>query len=108
MSLNCDVVMDCVALYKDGAVSEGTKKAVDAHIKECPDCRKYYKQYDSINTLAASRQNVDLDDTTEKFAALSASLQKRRRFFAACFSLFAAITIFSLIFSILTGRKNKN
>ncbi len=108
MSLNCDIVMDCVAIYKDGLASEGTKKAVEAHLKECSDCRKYYKQYDSINNISVKSQDVKpVDDATAKFAAISAALNARRNFFAACFAVFAAITVFSLIFTIITGRKTR-
>jgi Predicted integral membrane protein len=99
--------MDCVAIYKDGLASEATKKAVDAHLKECADCRKYYKQYDSINSLNTKSQNIDSDDNTEKFARISAALKVRRNFFSACFAIFAAITAFSIVFTILTGRKLK-
>ena len=107
MSLNCDIVMDCVAIYKDGLASDGTKKAVDTHLKECTDCRKYYKQYDSINNLTMKNHHIEADDPTEKFAAISAAMKARRNFFAACFVIFAAVTVFSVILSIIIGKKSK-
>lgn len=45
MSLSCDIVMDLVALYHDGAASKASEAAVNAHLKECKNCREFYKQY---------------------------------------------------------------
>ncbi|WMI80494.1 zf-HC2 domain-containing protein [Anaerotignum sp. MB30-C6] len=45
MSLNCDIVMDLVALYHDGEASKTSEAAVRDHLKECKHCREYYRQY---------------------------------------------------------------
>lgn len=107
MSLNCDIVMDCVSIYKDGLASEGTKKAVESHLKECPDCKKYYRQYDSIRHISSPSQSIPSDDKTEKFAALSSVLNARRKLFSACFAVFAAITVASVVFGIIVGTRSK-
>ena len=99
--------MDCVSIYKDGLATEGTKKAVDAHLKECPECKKYYRQYDSIRHPAPAAPVVPDEDKTEKFAALSSVLNARRRLFSACFAIFAAITVASVMFGIIVGTRSK-
>ena len=99
--------MDCVSIYKDGLASEGTKKAVESHLKECPDCKKYYRQYDSIRHINAPSQSTPADDKTEKFAALSSVLNARRKLFNACFAVFAAITIASVLFGLIVGKRSK-
>jgi hypothetical protein len=38
--------MDLTELYKSDVVSEETAKAVREHLKTCPDCRRYYREYD--------------------------------------------------------------
>ncbi len=45
MNLPCEIVMDLVALYQDGLANPVTKNSVAAHLRTCPDCRRYYKQY---------------------------------------------------------------
>lgn len=45
MNLPCEIVMDLVALYQDGLANPVTKDSVAAHLRTCPDCRQYYKQY---------------------------------------------------------------
>ncbi len=99
--------MDCVSIYKDGLASEGTKKAVETHLKECPDCKKYYRQYDSIKHINTSNQIVSSDDKTAKFAAISSVLDARRKLFNACFAIFAAITVASVLFGIIVGTRSK-
>ena len=107
MNLNCDIVMDCVSIYKDGLASEGTKRAVETHLKECSDCKSFYRQYDSIKDHCSSKQSASLDGKADKFAALSSVLNARRRMFKACFAIFAAITVASVIFGIIVGKRSK-
>jgi len=45
MDLSCDIVLDLVALYHDKLASENSVQAINAHLKQCPSCRKAYKQY---------------------------------------------------------------
>lgn len=38
--INCDVILDILPLYIDGAVSEDTKRLVETHLQECEMCRQ--------------------------------------------------------------------
>lgn len=40
MKYNCDLIEDLLPLYKDGICSESSKKIVEEHLTECPDCSK--------------------------------------------------------------------
>ncbi|MBR5943807.1 MAG: zf-HC2 domain-containing protein, partial [Lachnospiraceae bacterium] len=40
MKYECKVIEDLLPLYKDGICSEESKKAVEEHLNECPECRK--------------------------------------------------------------------
>lgn len=44
MKNNCGIIRDLLPLYNDGAASEESKKAIEEHLKVCPDCRKYNKR----------------------------------------------------------------
>ena len=48
MSLDCDMIRDLLALYHDGLASRSSKEVVAAHLKKCPSCRMYYRQYGSM------------------------------------------------------------
>lgn len=48
MSWKCDVVMDLAPLYCDGMASEGSRRLVRKHLRECAECRAYYRQYRPI------------------------------------------------------------
>ncbi|WP_352400218.1 zf-HC2 domain-containing protein [Anaerotignum sp.] len=52
MSLNCDIVMDLVALYHDGEASKTSQSAVKEHLRQCKRCREFYRQY-GITTPAS-------------------------------------------------------
>ncbi len=103
MSISCDVVKDLVAIYKDKCASEATAAEVDAHLKECPDCRRYYRLYDTIEysrpQQTAAEQNSDAQDS---YAALSARLRRRHRQIislavTSMTALMGTITVLSLL-----------
>lgn len=39
MKLTCDIVQDLIPLYADGICSQGSRSAVEEHLKTCPTCR---------------------------------------------------------------------
>ncbi|MBQ6262078.1 MAG: zf-HC2 domain-containing protein [Clostridia bacterium] len=45
MKLTCDMVTDLYPLYKDGLASPDTRDAIKEHLKECDDCRNFYRRY---------------------------------------------------------------
>ena len=105
MSLNCETVMDLVSLYKDGAVSDGTRQTIDEHLRDCRDCRRYYHQYDSIDRIITKKQEDASCDVEEKYASFSASLKRRRTIAAAGLAFCAAITLCSVTFALLATRR---
>ena len=42
MEFDCDLYMDLMPLVKDGAASDTTRRALEAHLRECPNCRELY------------------------------------------------------------------
>jgi predicted anti-sigma-YlaC factor YlaD len=45
--------MDLAELYKSDVVSKETAEQIRAHLKTCPDCRRYYREYDMHDTTPA-------------------------------------------------------
>ena len=42
--ISCDIILDLIELYHDGAVSDTTRKAVEEHLSECEGCKKEYEK----------------------------------------------------------------
>jgi predicted anti-sigma-YlaC factor YlaD len=105
MNLTCDVVQDLVSIYKDGAASAGTAAAVEAHLKQCGDCRRYYRQYDSINRKFNAKLADIAGDPDNDYMDISAALKTRRMIAEVFIAVCAAITVTSVVFAFLIRRK---
>lgn len=46
MNMTCKIAMDLAELYKADLVSEESAQEIKAHLKSCPDCRRYFREYD--------------------------------------------------------------
>lgn len=92
MNLNCDVVMDLVSIYKDGAASPSTEKAVEEHLSQCRDCRRYYKQFDSLERIMTRQQRIEDDGKEREYLALSETLKFRRRLVTVCVAVCVGVT----------------
>lgn len=58
--MECDVIRDLIPLYKEGLLSNASKKLVEEHIKTCESCDKFYKEVGN-EIYNNSRQNPPLD-----------------------------------------------
>ena len=78
MNITCDIAMDLMALYKDGLASDDSKKAVQAHLKNCPECRRAYSQYsaDMVRQNDAPHPLAE-DDLSQKYYKLAKHLHKQ-------------------------------
>jgi len=84
MSLSCNIVMDLTSLYKDGLASEETAAAIEEHLKECPACRRYYRQYDRIEQPAQSVAVIGEEESFEEnYRKLHKKIRRRRAFATA-------------------------
>ena len=82
MNMTCEVARDLAELYHEGLVSTESARAIRAHLKGCSRCRRYYKAYDTMNTLHFPLyQDPDIEDAEARsYEALSKRLRKRRVF----------------------------
>ena len=55
MNWKCELVMDLAPLYYDGVASRVSKRLVKKHLRECPQCRTYYKKYHPVKFPQKSR-----------------------------------------------------
>lgn len=56
MKIPCDTIKDLLPLYHDEACSEETRTAIEAHLDECPECRKYLEEISSALEIQSEVQ----------------------------------------------------
>lgn len=95
MNLTCDICRDLIGLYKDKIASEDTVKAVNQHLKDCPDCRKYYQSYDSVKWTDTESCTVPINEEyhIKHYHDVSKRLQKRYHLYT---SVVSALTLASV------------
>lgn len=75
MSWKCDIVTDLAPLYHDKEASKASRRLVREHLRECPECRAYYKRYRPVENPAA---DMPSPGTVENFAVLAKKMRTRR------------------------------
>ena len=75
MNWKCELVMDLAPLYYDGVASRVSKRLVKKHLRECPQCRTYYKKYHPVDKVPTEVPNWDVE---ENYAMLARKVRKRR------------------------------
>ena len=86
MKYNCDLISDLLPLYKDEICSEASRKIVEEHLAECPDCQKILN---SLNDITIDEKIVK---EKEEVIGTQAKFFKRKSALAG--------SIIGLIFSI--------
>jgi len=72
--LDCPIVRDLLPLYIDQVVSPETAQAVEAHLEDCPDCRREYEslQADLPETLPEE------SDTSRQFGDMMKKVKRKQ------------------------------
>ena len=86
MKYSCDLISDLLPLYKDEICSEASRKIVEEHLAECPDCKKILN---SLNDVTIDEKIVK---EKEEVIGTQAKFFKRKSALAG--------SIIGLIFSI--------
>lgn len=79
MNITCDMAMDLIALYNDGLASDDSRRAVDEHLKNCPECSAAYASYSAPAPHAVSGQpKKSAEDLEIKYMSLARALRKNQ------------------------------
>ena len=97
MNWKCEVVTDLAPMYHDGVVSEASKKLVEEHLKECSECKKYYKKYRPVEGVKMETPVTEVAD----FVLLAKKMRRRRVFLWAGFLTYVSATIVASVFYFL-------
>ncbi len=105
MRLNCEIVKDLVSIYKDGLASRQTARQVNEHLKHCPECRRYYRNYDKIAAEKMPVTSIVNDAYSEKFHELSIRLRKRHMLSSAAILGIVAASVCGTLLSVYKLRE---
>ena len=102
--MNCNIARDLLASYNDGLLEEETVKDLEAHLKDCPECRKLNELYAAdIETKNDKKSKV----TKEKaFKKVKRKLRKNRIIAVVSITLASLLMLGAVILSI--GQVVKN
>lgn len=101
MNWKCDVVTDLAPLYHDGVASKASRKLVREHLKECPECRAYYKKYDPVEGIKMDMPISNAED----FVLLAKQMRKRRLLLWGGFLSYVSATLVALV--LYWAKKNR-
>lgn len=79
MNMTCKTVRNLADLYHEKIVSKESADAIRAHLKECSECRNYYRAYMDLKTTKAELDIANLSGTQARmYEELSKKLRRRR------------------------------
>ncbi len=106
MEISCDMAMDLITLYHDGLASESSVKAIKAHLKGCPNCRKAYREYKLAEIHpAATEMDPNLQELNDRFSYLAKRLRKRQYLITSGMGFYILLTLALLVYSILKQQE---
>lgn len=106
MNLPCEIVMDLIALYQDGLASPMTKRKVAEHLRTCPDCRRYYKQYHRFSQKSSHLGQIPSENTAEQeFCRLAEKMRHRRMLIGIGFTSYVCASCCLLLLLWMRMRK---
>lgn len=62
MKYSCNLIRDLIPLYCDEICSEESKEAVETHMEECGECRKFYHEMKQADLVQESVKNRSYED----------------------------------------------
>ncbi|MCR1842368.1 zf-HC2 domain-containing protein [Murimonas intestini] len=98
MKYPCELVQDLLPLYIDEVCSEESKKAVEEHLSECPDCRAVYAEMRDSDEIELTPSLANRErQKAESYQSVKKKLF-RKQLLAAVGAVFAlAILVFAAI-----------
>jgi hypothetical protein len=98
MKYKCELMRDLMPLVKDGISSEPSAEAVNEHIEECEECRKYYLDI-SENTVTYPQKEEENFNEIKEVAKYGERIKKHRR--KVIIIVTSVIGVFLLFYTII-------
>ncbi len=79
MNMTCKIVRDLAELYQENIVSRESAEAIRTHLKTCPECRRYYREYDAVEAAQFSMPVKETQNMKEMEARMYEQLSRKLR-----------------------------
>lgn len=96
MKTSCDIIKDMLPLYVDGVCSEGSRAAVDEHLKDCESCKA------ELETIKRGWE-IESVIVPEREDALSSQARFFKRRSAALGTVFAGVFMLPVLICLIVG-----
>lgn len=111
MRITCDIAMDLAGLYTDRLASKDSVAAIRQHLRGCPSCCRYYREFARERKAETGEEGLPPEDHMQLYTEFSERVRRRRRrsiaAVAAAVSLGAGMLITGLVFyeKYLSGKE---
>ena len=78
MNSECDIVMDLSGIYFDKTAAYETNEFIKNHLKNCENCRKFYKQFSMFKKRKKITNNCEIPKWEGNYDEIARRLKKRR------------------------------
>lgn len=95
MKYTCGMIQDLLPLYLDGVCSEESKKAIETHLSECSDCKKFYTAMREADGMEIDAHSPD----RERQKAASFQTVKKKLLIKQIIAAFTAVAVLVVIIS---------
>ena len=100
MKYECEMIADLLPLYKDGACSDASAKAIEEHIKHCPKCADFLLELqDTSIDMMMQRERDNVIESQSKFFKRKSAVAG-----AIVAALFGIPILVCLIVNLATGH----
>ena len=101
--VNCEVIRDLLPLYVDDVASEGTKKLVEDHIKDCVDCRKELKEMsERVGIPVSGKAEME---KAELFAGIKRAFRRKKVRTAVVSAIVAVLAVTGIYAALVIPSK---
>ena len=104
--MNCNIARDLLASYNDGLLEEETVKELEAHLKDCPDCRKLNEAYGA--EVGTKKEMPEKPDKDKAFGKVRHKLKKNRIIAAVSLTLTSLLVLSAVILTVGQVIKREN
>ncbi|NLV49258.1 MAG: zf-HC2 domain-containing protein [Clostridiales bacterium] len=107
MNLSCDIIMDLAPIYHDGTAGKASVAAVEEHLRECPDCRRFYRNFKTMLGNQKTPLSPPESEAVMDFGRIASRLRLRRLLIAAVIAAYSCALAGLLIHRFIKDYKRK-
>ncbi len=107
MKISCEIIKDLLPLYIDDVCSMESKIAIQNHLSECEDCRKYFDTMKSGESYEEkNNDNSEDKKMADSLKKVKSKINRKHKIIIACSMI--AIMVFSSAFYVLATKPIKD